>query len=59
MRNEFRTSTATWLTFFSLGFLLTWLFLRLRQRQASLRYSGPVPPIIPKAVRRSLRYRGY
>jgi len=30
MRNQFRLSTSTWLTFFSLGCLLGWLFLRNR-----------------------------
>jgi hypothetical protein len=50
MRNQFRISTSTWLTFFSLGFLIGLFIVRRRNRQAARQYMGPVPPIIPKAV---------
>ena len=47
MRNQFRISISTWLTFFSLGFLIGLFILRRRNRQAGRQYTGPVPPSIP------------
>ncbi|MEI6394490.1 MAG: hypothetical protein WCT12_25710 [Verrucomicrobiota bacterium] len=47
MRNQFRISTSTWLTFFSLGFLIGLFIFRRGYRQFAWQYTGPVPPIIP------------
>jgi LPXTG-motif cell wall-anchored protein len=60
MRNHFRISTSTWLTFFGLGFLIGLFIVRRRNRQAARQYMGPVPPIIPPPLPlpRSLPRRG-
>ena len=50
MRNQFHISASTWLTFFSLGFLIGLFIFCRGYRQFAWQYTGPVPPIIPMAV---------
>jgi len=50
MRNQFRISTSTWLTFFGLGGLIGLFIVRRRNRQAARPYVGPVPPVISRPV---------